>query len=131
MIKNYLIIAIRNLWRQKLYTILNILGLSRYSAESRTKEIGIRKSMGAKTGKISVLISRQLLGFVLVGLLIALPFGYLYVKDWLQNFAYHIDVRMLEFILTAIIAIAVAIISVSYQAIRAGRMNPADSLRYE
>jgi ABC-type antimicrobial peptide transport system permease subunit len=110
---------------------LGLFGLSSYSAESRTKEIGIRKSMGAKTGRISVLISRQLLGFVMVGLLISLPVGYFYIKDWLQNFAYHIDIRMWEFILTAISAILVAIISVSYQAIRAGRRNPVDSLRYE
>jgi putative ABC transport system permease protein len=110
---------------------LGLFGLSSYSAESRTKEVGIRKSMGARTGIIAALISRQLLSLVLIGLLISLPVGYFYIKYWLQNFPYHIHIRIWEFLLTALIAIIVAIISMSYQAIRAGRMNPADSLRYE
>jgi putative ABC transport system permease protein len=110
---------------------LGLFGLSSYSAESRIKEIGIRKSMGAKTMKIAYLIGSQFLIFVIISLLIALPAGYFYIKDWLQNFAYHIDIRIWEFLLTALIAILVTFISVSFQAIRAGRMNPADSLRYE
>jgi putative ABC transport system permease protein len=110
---------------------LGLFGLSSYTAESRTKEIGIRKSMGAETGKIAVLISQQFLVFVLIGLLISLPVGYFYIKGWLQNFAYHINILPQEFIYTALIAFVVAIVSVSLQAIRAGRMNPADSLRYE
>jgi putative ABC transport system permease protein len=110
---------------------LGLFGLSSYAAESRTKEIGIRKSMGAKTGKIAYLISRQFLAFVMIGLLISLPVGYFYIKGWLQNFSYHINILPREFIFTVLIALVVAIISVSYQAIRAGRMNPADSLRYE
>jgi putative ABC transport system permease protein len=110
---------------------LGLFGLSSYSAESRTKEIGIRKSMGARTGIIAALISGQLLSLVMIGLLISLPAGYFYIKYWLQNFPYHIDFHIWEFLLTALIAIIVAIISMSYQAIRAGRMNPADSLRYE
>jgi putative ABC transport system permease protein len=110
---------------------LGLFGLSSYAAESRTKEIGIRKSMGAKTSKIAVLISQQLLAFVIIGLIISLPVGYFYIKGWLQNFAYHINILPWEFIFTTLIALAVAIVSVSFQVVRAGRMNPADSLRYE
>jgi putative ABC transport system permease protein len=110
---------------------LGLFGLSSYSVESRTREIGIRKSMGAKTGKIVALISKQLLFFVIIGLIISFPVGYFYIKFWLQNFAYHIKILPWEFLLTTVTALAVAILSVSFQAIRAGRMNPADSLRYE
>jgi putative ABC transport system permease protein len=110
---------------------LGLFGLSSFSAESRTKEIGIRKSMGAKTGKIALLISSQFLVFVFIGLLIALPVGYFYIKDWLQSFAYHIDIGITEFLLTAIIAVVIAVLSLSYQVFRAGRINPAASLRYE
>lgn len=110
---------------------LGLFGLSSYSAESRTKEIGIRKSMGAKAGRIAIMISSQLIFFALIGLIISLPAGYFYIKNWLQNFAYHIDIQIWEFILTAIIAISVSVISVSYQAFKAGRLNPVDSLRYE
>jgi putative ABC transport system permease protein len=114
-----------------LISCLGLFGLSSYTAESRTKEIGIRKSMGAKTGTIAFMITSQLLRFVMFGLLISLPAGYLYINSWLNNFAYHIDVRPWEFILTSVIAFLVAIISVGYQAFRAGRRNPIDSLRYE
>jgi putative ABC transport system permease protein len=110
---------------------LGLFGLSSYDAESRTKEIGIRKSMGAKTGKIAVLISQQLIAYVMIGLLISLPVGYFYINGWLQNFAYHIKILPWEFIITALMALVVAIISVCFQAIRAGRMNPTDLLRYE
>jgi len=110
---------------------LGLFGLSAYSAELRTKEIGIRKSHGAHTFGISVLVSRQFIIYVLIGLVIALPAGYFYSNNWLQNFAYRIHFQVWEFLLTGLIAIIIAIVSVSYQAIRAGLMNPARSLRYE
>ena len=110
---------------------LGLFGLSAYSAKTRTKEIGIRKSHGAHTFGISLLLSRQFIIYVLIGLLIALPAGYFYSHNWLQNFAYRIQIQIWEFILTGLIAIGIAFISVSYQAIRAGLMNPARSLRYE
>jgi len=110
---------------------LGLFGLSAYSAELRTKEIGIRKSHGAHTLSISMLLSRQFIVYVLIALVIALPAGYYYSNNWLQNFAYRIQVKLWEFLLTGLIAILIAIFSVSYQAIRAGLRNPARSLRYE
>jgi len=97
---------------------LGLFGLSSYSAESRTKEIGIRKSMGAKTGTIASLISRQLLSLVFIGLLISLPFGY-----FISNPGFRISLITLisvsgNFSLLALISVAIAIISVSYQAVR-------------
>jgi len=110
---------------------LGLFGLSAYLAKLRTKEIGIRKSHGAHIFGISVLLSRQFIIYVLIGLVIALPAGYFYSNNWLQNFAFRIHIQIWEFFLTGLIAIIIAIISVSYQALRAGRMNPAMSLRYE
>lgn len=110
---------------------LGLFGLSAYSAKLKTKEIGIRKSHGAHTFSITILLSRQFIFYVFVGLIIALPAGYFYSHNWLQNFAYHINIQIWEFFLTALIAILIAIISVSCQSIRAGLMNPARSLRYE
>jgi len=110
---------------------LGLFGLSSYVGESRTKEIGIRKSMGANTSAIAILMSKQFLGFVLIGLLIALPSGYFYMNDWLRNFAYKIHLQPWEFLLAGLLALIIAIISISFQAIRAAMKNPADALHYE
>jgi putative ABC transport system permease protein len=112
-------------------TCLGLFGLSAFTAELRTKEIGIRKSQGARLGGIVVLLSRQFMAYVLLSLVIALPAGYFYCRDWLQNYAYKISLRPWEFILAGMIALVIAFISVSYQAVRAGRMNPVKALRYE
>lgn len=110
---------------------LGIFGLSAYSVESRTKEIGIRKTNGAHIFGISILISKQFMSYVLIGLIISLPVGYFYINNWLQNFAYRIEVQIWDFFIAALIALIIALFSVSYQVIRAGLMNPARSLRYE
>ncbi len=112
-------------------TCLGLFGLSAYTAELRTKEIGIRKSQGARLSGIVVLLSRQFMAYVLLSVLIALPAGYFYCKDWLQNYAYKISLQPWEFIMAGLIALFIAFVSVSYQAVRAGRMNPVKALRYE
>ena len=112
-------------------TCLGLFGLSAYTAELRTKEIGIRKSLGARLTGIVILLSRQFMVYVLLSVVIALPAGYFYCKDWLQNYAYKINLQPWEFILAGAIALLIAFISVSYQAVRAGRMNPVKALRYE
>ena len=112
-------------------TCLGLFGLSAYAAELRTKEIGIRKSQGASLGSIVILLSRQFMMYVLLSIIIALPAGFIYCRDWLQNYAYKITIQPWEFILAGAIALVIAFISVSYQAIRAGRMNPVKALRYE
>ncbi len=110
---------------------LGLFGLSAFSTELRTKEVGIRKAMGAKLFPVSILLSRKYILLILVSLCIALPGGYFFIHNWLQNFAYHIDINSLDFILSAFLAIIIAIIAVSYQSIRAGRTNPVEALRYE
>ncbi|KPL11914.1 MAG: hypothetical protein AMS26_19210 [Bacteroides sp. SM23_62] len=110
---------------------LGLFGLSAFSAQLRTKEMGIRKAMGASVFKIAARMSRGFLIYVIFALIIALPLGYFVMDKWLENFAYHIEIRWWEFILAAMMALIITIISVGYQAIRTGLANPVDSLRYE
>ncbi|MCK5465705.1 MAG: FtsX-like permease family protein, partial [Bacteroidales bacterium] len=108
-----------------------LFGLSAFTAQLKTKEMGIRKAMGASVLKIALQMSRNFIIYVIFALIIALPLGYFFMNKWLDNFAYHIDIQWWEFALTAIMALAITTFSVSYQALRSGLANPVDSLRYE
>ncbi len=110
---------------------LGLFGLSAYSAEQRTKEIGIRKVLGATTSNVTMLLVREFTKWVLVAVLIAWPLGYYIMNTWLQNFAYRIGLGVDTFMLSALLALAIAIITVAYQAVRAAVANPVDSLKYE
>jgi putative ABC transport system permease protein len=110
---------------------LGLFGLSAFSAQLRTKEMGIRKAMGASIFKIATRISKNFVIYVIFALIIALPMGYYIMKNWLNDFAYHIDIQWWEFFLTGVMALVITLISVGYQALRSGLANPVDSLRYE
>ncbi len=110
---------------------LGIFGLASYTAEQRTKEIGIRKVMGASVSTIVKLINQEFLILVLFSNIIAWPIAWYFMKDWLNNFDYRIDLTIWPFLLSGVIAIIIAILSVSYKALRASRTNPVDALRYE
>ncbi len=110
---------------------LGLFGLSAFSVELRTKEMGIRKAMGASVLKIAIRMSRNFIIYVIFALIIALPLGYFFMNKWLENFAYHIGIQWWEFIVTAAIALVITGLSVGYQALRSGLANPVDSLRYE
>jgi putative ABC transport system permease protein len=110
---------------------LGLFGLSAYSAEIRTKEIGVRKVLGASIPQVMALLSRDFTRWVLVANLIAWPLAYFSMQDWLTNFAYRIHISPITFLLSALLALAVALITVSYQAVRAASADPIDSLRYE
>jgi putative ABC transport system permease protein len=110
---------------------LGLFGLSAFSAQLKTKEMGIRKAMGASVLKIALQMSRNFIIYVIFALIIALPLGYFFMNKWLDNFAYHINIQWWEFVLTAIMALLITLISVGYQALRSGLANPVDSLRYE
>jgi putative ABC transport system permease protein len=110
---------------------LGLFGLSAFSAQLRTKEMGIRKAMGASVLLIAARMSRNFLIYIIFALIIALPLGYYFMKNWLDNFAYHIEIRWWEFAFAAIMALAITVLSVGYQALRSGLANPVDSLRYE
>ena len=110
---------------------LGLFGLSAYSAEQRTKEIGIRKVLGATTSNVTMLLVREFTKWVLVAVLIAWPVGYFIMNTWLQNFAYRIGLSMDTFILSALLAFVIAILTVAYQAVKAAVANPIESLKYE
>ena len=108
---------------------LGLLALAAFTAERRTKEIGVRKILGASVGSIVTLLSRDFLKLVLLGIVIASPIAWWIMNNWLENFAYRIQISWVVFALAALIAIAIAFITVSYQSIRAAVANPVKSLR--
>jgi ABC-type antimicrobial peptide transport system permease subunit len=110
---------------------LGLFGLVAFTAEQRTREIGIRKVMGASIPKIIFLISRETLILLGIATIIAWPVGYYFCRNWLNGFAFRIDLTVIPFILSVLIALLIAVITVSSQAIGAAMKNPADALRYE
>ena len=114
-----------------LIACMGLFGLAAYTAEQRTKEIGVRKTLGATAIQIITLLSKDFFKLVLLAFIIAAPLAYLAMNKWLSDFAYHIDVSWSLFVLVAIIVTTVTIITVSFQAIRASLANPVDALRYE
>jgi putative ABC transport system permease protein len=110
---------------------LGLFGLAAFSAEQRTKEIGIRKVLGASGGSIVALLSRDFLKLVAVAVLIGSPIGWYVMQKWLQGFAYRTAIGWTIFALTAGIALLIAAVTISSQAIRAALANPVKSLRTE
>ena len=110
---------------------LGLIGLAAYSAEQKSKEIGIRKVSGAGVLNIVLLLYKKFTKWILVANLVAWPIGYYMMGKWLQNFAYRISISVWPFIISSILALIIAVISVSYQSIKAATVNPADILRYE
>jgi putative ABC transport system permease protein len=110
---------------------LGLFGLASFTSEQRTKEIGIRKALGASISGIILLLSKEFTKWVLLANLIAWPVAYFAVNQWLQNFAYRINIGPGTFILAALLALIIALLTVGYQAVRAARANPVNALRYE
>ncbi|WP_031525954.1 ABC transporter permease [Dyadobacter crusticola] len=110
---------------------LGLLGLASYSTMQRTKEIGVRKVMGASIGSIVGLLSRDFLKLVFIAFIIASPVAYYAMYKWLENFAYKTDIYWWIFVLAGILSTAIAFLTVSFQSIRAAVMNPVRSLRSE
>ncbi len=110
---------------------LGLFGLASFTAERRIKEIGIRKVLGAPVGNIVFLLSRDFTKWVLAANLIAWPIAYYAMHTWLQNFAYRTGIPVILFLLAGAIAFCIALLTVSFQTIRAALGDPADALRYE
>ena len=110
---------------------LGLFGLATFTAEQRTREIGVRKVLGASVSQITGMLSLEFIRLVLISCLIALPLSYWLMHLWLQDFAYHIALHWWIFLLAALTAIAMALFTVSFQSIRAATSNPVDSLRTE
>jgi putative ABC transport system permease protein len=110
---------------------LGLFGLASFMSEQRTKEIGIRKVLGASVPGIIVMLSKNFLKLVIIANIIAWPISYLAMKNWLQNFAYRINIGLWIFMLTAALSICIALLTVSYQSVKASLSNPADAIKYE
>ena len=114
-----------------LIACLGLLGLAAFTTEQRTKEVGIRKILGASVPGIVVLLLKDFAKWVLISNIIAWPIAYFALNKWLEDFAYRINIDILAFIAASLTAITIAVITVSYQAIKAATANPVKSLRYE
>lgn len=110
---------------------LGLFGLASFIAESRTKEIGIRRVLGASASSVVALLSKDFVKLVIIAIVIAWPVAYYASDTWLQNFAYRVDVGWWTFALSGALALGIALLTVGWQAIRAARANPADVLRQE
>jgi putative ABC transport system permease protein len=110
---------------------LGLFGLSAFEITQRVKEIGVRKVLGAKVSSIVTLLSKDFLKLVLVATLIAFPIAWYAMSHWLQGFAYRVNIHWWVFVLAAILALVVALVTVSFQAIKAAVANPVESLRSE
>ncbi len=110
---------------------LGLFGLATFSAEVRTKEIGIRKVLGASVLSITTLLSKDFVKLVLIAIVLASPLAYFSVNNWLGNFAYRINIEWWFFIVAGFLVIIIALLTVSFQAVRAALMNPVKSLKTE
>ena len=110
---------------------LGLFGLASFTVARRTKEIGIRKAMGASEWGILFLLFKSFLKWIIIAYIVALPISYFLMNQWLQDFAYRISLGVSVFILAGSIAILISLLTVSYQSLKASRSNPVESLKYE
>jgi len=110
---------------------LGLFGLSAFVAEQRTKEIGIRKTLGASVGGVSLLLAGQFAKWVLAANFVAWPLGYYFMHRWLQKFAYRTPLSPAPFLLASLLVLAFALLTVSYQTVKAATADPVKSLKYE
>ncbi|MFY0601354.1 MAG: ABC transporter permease [Cyclobacteriaceae bacterium] len=114
-----------------LVACLGLFGLATFSIEQRTKEIGVRKVLGISPVQLVVLLSTEFLILILIAFIVAVPFSYFALSEWLSDFAYRVDMGVAPFLIAGFITISVALLTISYHALRAILINPADTLKYE
>jgi ABC-type antimicrobial peptide transport system permease subunit len=114
-----------------LISCLGLFGLAAYMAEQRTKEIGIRKVLGASTGLVVVMLGREFIVLILLSCVIAAPVAYYFLQQWLHGYYYRIAIGPGVFLLATALAVTVTVATVGYQSVRAALMNPVNSLRSE
>jgi putative ABC transport system permease protein len=110
---------------------LGLFGLATYTAEQRTKEIGVRKVLGASVGSVVALLSKDFLKPILIALVLASPIAWWGMNQWLNEFAYKVTIDWWIFALAGLLAVGIALLTVSFQSIKAALMNPVKSLRSE
>jgi putative ABC transport system permease protein len=110
---------------------LGLFGLASLTVTSRTKEIGIRRVLGAGTVQIATQLSSGFVRLVLLGVVLAVPVTWMGANRWLESFAYRVDINVFVFVIAALLALGVAVVTVGLQTVRAAHMNPVDSIRVE
>jgi putative ABC transport system permease protein len=123
-ISNFAFIAI-------LIGCLGLFGLSSFMAARKTKEIGIRKALGASDRTIFIMLSKEFIKWVALSIIIACPFAWFIMNRWLQSFAYRTNISIWIFLLSAVMAFSISFITVAWHAWKTARINPIDSLRDE
>lgn len=114
-----------------LIACMGLFGLAAITTERKVKEIGIRKILGASLGHIMTGLSRNFAILILVAFVIFTPITWLLMRRWLENFAYRIEIQWWVFLLGGLLALVIALLTISYHIIRSARANPVESLRYE
>ena len=114
-----------------LISCLGLLGLATYTAQIMTKEIGIRKVLGASVGSIVTLVSKDFLKLVLTAIVIGSPIAWWMMNKWLQSFVYRVDINWVIFLIAGLLAVGIALVTISFQSIKAALANPVKSLRSE
>ena len=110
---------------------LGLFGLASFSAEQRTREVGIRKILGATVFQVTAMLCKEFFAIVAIASLLACPIAWWLLRDWLATFAYRVEIDPMLFALAIVLAMLVTLITVSYQALRAALLNPVQSLRAE
>ena len=111
--------------------LLGIYGTSLFLSENKTKEIGIRKVNGAQISEVLIMLNRDFVKWVAIAFVIATPIAYFAMHKWLENFAYKTELSWWIFALAGLLALGIALLTVSWQSWRAATRNPAEALRYE
>ncbi|MBJ7879846.1 ABC transporter permease [Gelidibacter salicanalis] len=110
---------------------LGLFGLAAYMAQNRSKEIGIRKVLGASVGGIVKMLSKEFIMLVVIAIVIAVPISWYFMSEWLQDFTYRIDLEWISFVYAGVGTLLIALLTVSFQAIKAAIVNPVESLKTE
>ncbi|MFI5407325.1 MAG: ABC transporter permease, partial [Nitrososphaerales archaeon] len=114
-----------------LISCLGLFGLASFTAERRTKELGIRKVMGASVGNLVIMLCSDFTNLVLVSLFIGFPVSWYLIREYLSDYAFHAEINLGIYILTSIVMLFIVLLSVGYQSAKAAISNPVDSLRNE
>ena len=114
-----------------LIACMGLFGLSSITIEKRIKEIGIRKVLGASIMQLFLLLSKNFTLMILVAFIISVPVSLYFMSDWLENFAFHIGIEPKVYIITGILSVFIALITISYKTISTTTKNPSETLKYE